>query len=248
MSKVRWNPEHRTSGWEKSPHQRCGGNTARSPPSRRGYRLGAVAGSGSRSTVSYEELLADRDIKAGYRNPLRIVSPRAARSCALEGRLRHPLKTSRGGCGRGQQLVGMQTATSEAQADGSLHVPASPAVVTGMTVQEGDRRAADDPDLLLLGLAVDPTKACNMADIGGGSMLDAGCYCISLAVLFRRRAQPRGRSSNTTRRCGPTASRLGILDFGRGATPTTCSTGQARPAGQHLERRGEMKSRFRSMR
>ena len=71
----------------------------------------------------------------------------------------------------------------------------------------------------------DPENIRNMADIGGGSLMDIGCYCISLARLIFD-AEPQrvfGKIEldpefKTDRICS------GILDFGRGTSTFTCST------------------------
>jgi predicted dehydrogenase len=71
----------------------------------------------------------------------------------------------------------------------------------------------------------DPENIRNMADIGGGGLMDIGCYCISLArfifgsepqkVLGKLEYDPEFR---TDRLCS------GILDFGEGTSSFTCST------------------------
>tara|TARA_B100000686_G_scaffold247012_1_gene256525 strand:+ start:608 stop:1597 length:990 start_codon:yes stop_codon:yes gene_type:complete len=71
----------------------------------------------------------------------------------------------------------------------------------------------------------DPENIRNMADIGGGGLMDIGCYCISLARLIFD-AEPQrvlGKIEydpifKTDRTCS------GILDFGRGTSTFTCST------------------------
>ena len=71
----------------------------------------------------------------------------------------------------------------------------------------------------------DPGNIRNMAEIGGGGLMDIGCYCISLArlvfdsepqkVLGKIEYDPQFR---TDRLCS------GILDFGNGTSTFTCST------------------------
>ena len=71
----------------------------------------------------------------------------------------------------------------------------------------------------------DPENIRNMAQIGGGGLMDIGCYCISLArfifgsepqkVLGKLEYDPEFR---TDRLCS------GILDFGEGTSSFTCST------------------------
>lgn len=72
---------------------------------------------------------------------------------------------------------------------------------------------------------VDPTNIRNQADIGGGGLLDIGCYCISAARLLFN-AEP-------VRVCGTLdydpqmkIDRLasGVLEFAKGTATFTCST------------------------
>ena len=71
----------------------------------------------------------------------------------------------------------------------------------------------------------DPENIRNMVDIGGGGLMDIGCYCISLARLIFD-AEPQrvlGKieydpSFRTDRICS------GILDFVQGTSTLTCST------------------------
>ncbi|OQY18138.1 MAG: NAD-binding protein [Anaerolineaceae bacterium 4572_32.1] len=72
---------------------------------------------------------------------------------------------------------------------------------------------------------VDPGNIRNMADIGGGGLMDIGCYCISLArFLFGTEPQrvwgvmeydPEFKTDRLT---------SGILDFGEGISTFTCAT------------------------
>lgn len=72
---------------------------------------------------------------------------------------------------------------------------------------------------------VNPADVRNQADIGGGGMMDIGCYCISLA-RFLFEAEP--RRSHGIIEIDPTfgVDRLasGILDFGTGTSTFTCAT------------------------
>lgn len=71
----------------------------------------------------------------------------------------------------------------------------------------------------------DPGNIRNMADIGGGGLMDIGCYCISLSrFIFDAEPQrvlgiveydPRFRTDRLA---------SGILDFGYGTSTFTCST------------------------
>jgi predicted dehydrogenase len=72
---------------------------------------------------------------------------------------------------------------------------------------------------------VDPENVRNQADIGGGGLMDIGCYCISLA-RFIFGGEP-SRVFGIVE-LDPTlhTDRLvsGVLDFGRGTSTFTCST------------------------
>jgi predicted dehydrogenase len=72
---------------------------------------------------------------------------------------------------------------------------------------------------------VDPENIRNLADIGGGGLMDIGCYCISQSrFIFDTEPQrvfgiveydPQFRTDRLT---------SGVLDFGRGTATFTCST------------------------
>jgi predicted dehydrogenase len=72
---------------------------------------------------------------------------------------------------------------------------------------------------------IDPNNVRNMADIGGGGLMDIGCYCISLSrFIFNSeprkvsgviRYDPKFRTDKLT---------SGVLDFGDGISTFTCST------------------------
>lgn len=72
---------------------------------------------------------------------------------------------------------------------------------------------------------LDPENIRNRADIGGGGMMDIGCYCVSLS-RFLFAAEPERVSGavqyDPTMRTDRLAS--GLLDFGRGTAIFTCST------------------------
>ncbi|MBN2088819.1 Gfo/Idh/MocA family oxidoreductase [candidate division KSB1 bacterium] len=72
---------------------------------------------------------------------------------------------------------------------------------------------------------VEPQNVRNMADIGGGGMLDIGCYCISLS-RFIFGMEPARVSGLVEYDPEFKIDRLasGILDFGTGTATFTCST------------------------
>jgi len=70
-----------------------------------------------------------------------------------------------------------------------------------------------------------PNNIRNKADIGGGGLLDIGCYCISLArFLFDK--QPKRVMGIIERDPEMNIDRMasGVIDFGEGASTFTCST------------------------
>jgi predicted dehydrogenase len=72
---------------------------------------------------------------------------------------------------------------------------------------------------------VDPHNIRNMADIGGGGLMDIGCYCISLSRWIFDAEPERVLGIveyDPTFKTDRLAS--GILDFGRGTSTWTCST------------------------
>jgi predicted dehydrogenase len=72
---------------------------------------------------------------------------------------------------------------------------------------------------------VDPANVRNIAALGGGGMMDIGCYCVSFGRwLFGE--EPRRVLGMTDTDPAFHTDRLasGILDFGRGTTTLTCST------------------------
>jgi predicted dehydrogenase len=72
---------------------------------------------------------------------------------------------------------------------------------------------------------VDPNNIRNMADIGGGGLMDIGCYCISLSRFFFGRQANRVMGiveRDPIMKTDRMAS--GIMDFGDGTSSFTCST------------------------
>ncbi len=71
----------------------------------------------------------------------------------------------------------------------------------------------------------DPHDIRNQADIGGGGLMDIGCYCISLA-RFLFESEPRRVFGTIEYDPQFKVDRLssGVLDFGRGTSTFTCAT------------------------
>jgi len=72
---------------------------------------------------------------------------------------------------------------------------------------------------------VDPENVRNKADIGGGGLMDIGCYCISLSrFIFNQ--EPERVSGIVDYDPGFKTDRLAsaLLDFGKGTSSFTCST------------------------
>jgi len=72
---------------------------------------------------------------------------------------------------------------------------------------------------------VDPGNIRNRADLGGGGLMDIGCYCISLSrFLFGTEPARVCASVEYDPTFGTDRLASGILDFGRGTATFTCST------------------------
>lgn len=72
---------------------------------------------------------------------------------------------------------------------------------------------------------LDPKNIRNIAAVGGGGMMDIGCYCVSFARLLFG-AEPRRvlGVADLDPSFGTDRLASGILDFGRGTATLTCST------------------------
>jgi predicted dehydrogenase len=72
---------------------------------------------------------------------------------------------------------------------------------------------------------VDPDNIRNKADIGGGGLMDIGCYCISLSrFIFDAKPQRVFGIMEYDPQFNTDRLTSGILDFGRGTSTFTCST------------------------
>ena len=71
----------------------------------------------------------------------------------------------------------------------------------------------------------DPDNIRNMADIGGGGLMDIGCYCISLSrFIFDGEPQRVVGIVETDPLFGTDRLASGLMDFGRGTSTWTCAT------------------------
>ncbi len=71
----------------------------------------------------------------------------------------------------------------------------------------------------------DPANIRNRAEMGGGGLMDIGCYCISLSrLLFGAEPARVCASVEYDPRFGTDRLASGILDFGAGTATFTCST------------------------
>lgn len=72
---------------------------------------------------------------------------------------------------------------------------------------------------------VDPSNIRNKGDLGGGGLMDIGCYCISFARwLFESEPRRVLGIADFDPAFGTDRMTSGILDFGRGTSTFTCST------------------------
>jgi predicted dehydrogenase len=72
---------------------------------------------------------------------------------------------------------------------------------------------------------IDPNNVRNMANIGGGGLMDIGCYCISLSrFIFSTEPQQVSGLIRYDPQFKTDRLASGILDFGEGISTFTCST------------------------
>lgn len=71
----------------------------------------------------------------------------------------------------------------------------------------------------------DPANIRNRPEVGGGALMDIGCYCLSLSrLLFGREPERVSGSMHIDPAFGTDTLTSGILDFGCGTATFTCST------------------------
>ncbi len=184
-------------------------------------RLGIAKACGS-----YEELLADPDIDAVY-NPLpnhlhvpwSIKAIEAGKHVLCE----KPIALT---AAEGQELVDAAKSHPNLKVMEAFMYRHHPQWQTAKKiVAEGGVGELRTINTLFSYFNPDPTNIRNMADIGGGGLMDIGCYAISLA-RFIFGAEPQrvfgivefDPNFNTDRLASA------ILDFGRGTSTFTCST------------------------
>ena len=115
------------------------------------------------------------------------------------------------------------------RADGGLHVAAQPADGALRRAAAGDRRAPDDSrDVLVRAHRAEDVRL--VPELGGGSLLDVGCYCARAYACSRAAS----RTASTARRCGGRGGVdevfAAVLRFGDVTAEFTC--------GLPLEHRG----------
>lgn len=72
---------------------------------------------------------------------------------------------------------------------------------------------------------VDPENIRNMADVGGGGLMDIGCYCISVArFIFGAEPQRVWGMMEYDPQFKTDRLASGVLDFGKGTSTFTCAT------------------------
>lgn len=175
---------------------------------------------------SYEELLADPDIEAVY-NPLPNHLHVPVSIQALEAG-KHVL------C---EKPIGLTAAEGQQLVDAAAQYPELKVMEAFMyrhhpqwqkarqLVREGQIGTLKTIQSLFSYHNVDPGNIRNMADIGGGGLMDIGCYPISLS-RFIFDAEPNRVMGIVERdpnfKTDRTAS--AVLDFGNGTSSFTCST------------------------
>jgi len=179
-----------------------------------------------RAYGSYEDLLADPDIEAIY-NPLpnHLHVPWSIK--ALEAG-KHVL------C---EKPVSMTAAEAEQFLEAAARYPELKVMEAFMyrhhpqwrkakqLVVEGEIGELRTIQTFFSYYLVDPDNVRNMADIGGGGLMDIGCYCISLS-RFIFDAEPKRVASTIEYDPVFGTDRLAsaVMDFGSGTATWTCAT------------------------
>jgi predicted dehydrogenase len=174
---------------------------------------------------AYEELLADPDIQAVY-NPLpnhlhvpwSIKAAEAGKHVLCEKPIGLNAKEA-------EQLVQACKAKGVLLMEAFMYRLHSQWVTAKRMVQEGKIGALQTIQVAFAYLNRDPANIRNMADIGGGGLMDIGCYPISLS-RFIFGAEPRRVVALIKRDPDFHTDILtsGILDFEKGQATFTCST------------------------
>ena len=118
-------------------------------------------------------------------------------------------------------------ATPEAEGHGSLHVPPPSAVAGGSAARAGRAASASCGRFTRSSPISTTTRTISATsrDIGGGALMDIGCYCISLS-RFIFEAEPHARAGDDRARPEDGVDRLasGVLEFVQGTSTFTCGT------------------------
>jgi predicted dehydrogenase len=175
---------------------------------------------------SYEEMLADPEVQAVY-NPLpnHLHVPWSIK--ALEAG-KHVLCEKPIGLtsAEGQRLVDAARAHPDLKVMEAFMYRHHPQWVRAKKiVQEGGVGELRTIQTFFSYFNDDPNNIRNMADIGGGGLMDIGCYCVSLSRLIFDAEPVRVMGIldyDPTFQTDRLAS--GIMDFGRGWSTWTCAT------------------------
>jgi len=175
---------------------------------------------------SYEELLADPDIEAVYNplpNHLHVPVSIQALEAGKHVLCEKPIALT---ATEGQQLVDAAAQHPELKVMEAFMYRHHPQWQKArQLVQDGEIGTLKTIQSLFSYHNVDPGNIRNMADIGGGGLMDIGCYPISLS-RFIFDAEPTRVVGTVERdpnfKTDRTAS--AVLDFGNGTSSFTCST------------------------
>lgn len=178
---------------------------------------------------SYEELLADPQIDAIY-NPLpnHLHVPWSIRALETGKHVlcEKPIGLS---AAEGQALVAAGRRHSQLKLMEAFMYRHHPQWVTARRlVAEGRIGPLSTVQTLFSYHNVNPDDVRNKAEIGGGGLLDIGCYCISLSrFLFNGEPERVMGLVELDPEFGTDRLASGILDFGAGTGTFTCSTQMA---------------------
>ena len=179
-----------------------------------------------RAYGSYEELLADPDIEAIYNplpNHLHVPWSIKALEAGKHVLCEKPMAMTAAEAGQFLEAAGLHPELKVMEAFMYRHHPQWRKAK--QLVAEGEIGELRTIQTFFSYYLVDPDNVRNRADIGGGGLMDIGCYCISLS-RFIFDAEPKRVTGTMEYDPVFRTDRLvsAIMDFGTGTSTWTCAT------------------------
>ncbi len=175
---------------------------------------------------SYEELLADSDVKAVYiplPNHLHVPWSIKALNAGKHVLCEKPISLT---VAEAQELLDVARKRPQLKVMEAFMYRHHPQWQRArQLVAEGKIGALQTIQSFFSYYNVDPENIRNMADVGGGGLMDIGCYCISVArFIFGAEPQRVWGMMEYDPQFKTDRLASGVLDFGKGTSTFTCAT------------------------